>query len=149
MPAVVSLIGEVAAEGRWILTEAPIDERRLTELLTASVAGQRETAFVAEAEGMIVGNLGLHAAAQGAIWLGMSVARPWRGRGVGSALLEAALGWARDNGYRQVSLEVFPHNEPAISLYRKFGFVQVERLEGRYRRQNGDVWDALVMTVLL
>ncbi|HEX6491715.1 MAG TPA: GNAT family N-acetyltransferase [Gaiellaceae bacterium] len=146
VPAVVGLIGEVAAEGRWILTEAPIEEKRLSELITASLEGETGTALVAEAEEAIVGNLGLHAAGPDSVWLGMSVARGWRGRGVGSALLEAALDWACGRGFRQVSLEVFPHNEAAISLYRKFGFVESERLRERYRRRNGEVWDALVMT---
>ena len=57
----------------------------------------------------------------------MAVAREWRGRGVGSALLAAAIERARADGVHKLSLEVFPHNEAGIALYRKFGFVE----EGR------------------
>jgi ribosomal protein S18 acetylase RimI-like enzyme len=149
VPAIIGLIGEVAAEGRWILTESPVDEARLTDRIAASVEAETETSFVAEAGGAIVGDLGLHAASPDAVWLGMSVARDWRGRGVGSALLAAGIEWARERGFRAVRLEVFPHNEPALALYRKFGFVEVERLERRYRRRSGELWDALVMRLPL
>jgi ribosomal protein S18 acetylase RimI-like enzyme len=121
----------------------------LTDRIAASVEAETETSFVAEADGAIIGDLGLHAASPDAVWLGMSVARDWRGHGVGSALLAAAIEWARERGFRAVRLEVFPHNEPALALYRKFGFVEVERLERRYRRQSGELWDALVMTLTL
>src|SRR5215210_4924280 len=46
------------------------------------------------------------------------------GRGVGSALLAAAIEKAREDGLHKLALEVFPHNEAAIALYRKFGFVE-------------------------
>jgi RimJ/RimL family protein N-acetyltransferase len=49
----------------------------------------------------------------------------------------------------QVEPEVFPWNEPAIALYRKFGFVEEGRLRKQYRRQNGELWDVLVMGLVL
>jgi RimJ/RimL family protein N-acetyltransferase len=49
----------------------------------------------------------------------------------------------------KLSLEVFPSNEAAIALYRKFGFVEEGRLRSHYRRQSGELWDVLVMGLLL
>ena len=43
------------------------------------------------------------------------------------------------------SLEVFPHNEAGIALYRKFGFVEEGRRVKHYRRAGGELWDAIVM----
>jgi putative acetyltransferase len=60
----------------------------------------------------------------------MLVDRDWRGRGVGSALVQAAIGWARGQGLHKLCLEVFAHNAVAIALYRKSGFVE----EGRRRQ---------------
>jgi ribosomal protein S18 acetylase RimI-like enzyme len=45
-----------------------------------------------------------------------------RGRGVGDALIEAVVRWARGNRARAVALAVVPGNEPAIELYRRHGF---------------------------
>jgi len=75
----------------------------------------------------------------------MLVAQPWRGRGVGSALLAAAIEKARGEGLHKLSLEVFAHNDAAIALYRKFGFVEEGRRVKHYRRANGELWDSIVM----
>ena len=75
--------------------------------------------------------------------------KEWRGRGVGSALLGAAIEWARSEGLHKLSLSVFAHNEAAIALYRKLGFVEEGRLVKHYRRQSGEFWDAIQMGLLL
>jgi ribosomal protein S18 acetylase RimI-like enzyme len=79
----------------------------------------------------------------------MAVARPWRGRGVGSALLAAAIEKARAEGLHKLSLEVFPHNAAGLALYRKFGFAEEGRRVKQYRRSNGELWDSVVMGLLL
>jgi ribosomal protein S18 acetylase RimI-like enzyme len=65
----------------------------------------------------------------------LAVAQEAEGRGAGGALLEAAEAWARRNGFRELTLNVFCANERAIRLYRRRGFEPetlryVRRLEG-------------------
>jgi ribosomal protein S18 acetylase RimI-like enzyme len=50
---------------------------------------------------------------------------------------------------RWQSLGVFPHNEAAIALYRKFGFVDEGRRSEHIRRTNGERWDLIEMGLLL
>lgn len=54
---------------------------------------------------------------------GMSVARDWRGKGIGRRLLvtalDDALAW---EGFCRLELEVAPWNTPAIGLYESLGF---------------------------
>jgi len=50
------------------------------------------------------------------------VAPDQRGRGVGQALIAAAQEWARDRGYRLLSLNVLLENMPARQLYERLGF---------------------------
>jgi ribosomal protein S18 acetylase RimI-like enzyme len=45
-----------------------------------------------------------------------------RRKGIGSALMHHAEEWARGRGDRQVGLQVFVANQPAISLYQKLGY---------------------------
>jgi putative acetyltransferase len=95
-----------------------------------------------------VGNLG--AEIRGGIAdLGMLVDSEWRGRGVGSALMEACIDWAREHGAHKVMLEVWPHNSAAIALYNKFGFKQEGLFVRQYRRRNGELWDAVRMGLVL
>jgi RimJ/RimL family protein N-acetyltransferase len=70
--------------------------------------------------------------------LGMGVVPRWRRRGVGSRLIEAALGLARERCFGRIELDVYADNHPAIALYKKFGFAHegVRRdavlIDGRY-----------------
>jgi RimJ/RimL family protein N-acetyltransferase len=104
--------------------------------------------LTAEAEGETVGSLGIEPKG-GVGYLGMMVAAPWRGQGVGDALLVAALAWAREAGLHKLTLEVFPHNEAAIGLYRKHGFAQEGYLRRHERRASGELWDVVVMGLVL
>jgi ribosomal protein S18 acetylase RimI-like enzyme len=45
-----------------------------------------------------------------------------RRQGIGSALMRYAEDWARERGDRQIGLQVFESNQPAISLYQKLGY---------------------------
>ena len=45
------------------------------------------------------------------------------GRGVGGALMRAAESWARDRGYRTLTLNVFGGNRHARDVYEHMGFV--------------------------
>jgi putative acetyltransferase len=151
LDAVYDLFEAVASERRWIGTEPPVerqDRRRSAEAIMADDAAGG--LFVAEAGGgEIVGNLFMQVAPYGVADLGMMVADGWRGRGVGSALMEAAIAWARTSTAHKVALSVWPHNEAARALYRKFGFVEEGVLRHHYRRQSGEIWDAVVMGLTL
>jgi RimJ/RimL family protein N-acetyltransferase len=145
LDAIVELFVEVAAEGRWIGTEAPVDRDRRRRRLASSLEEERSVVLVAEAGGRIVGQLGMELAGYGVAELGMLVAEGWRGRGVGSVLLREGIAWARGAGAHKVALQVWPHNAAAIALYEKFGFQREGLLRRHYRRRNGELWDAVVM----
>lgn len=44
-----------------------------------------------------------------------------RGKGVGTALLKACVGWARDRGHRFLSIETQNNNVPACRFYARMG----------------------------
>lgn len=54
---------------------------------------------------------------------GLAVLDEGRGRGVGRALVRAAVEEARRQGARRVTLRVLAHNTPARKLYESEGFV--------------------------
>src|SRR5688500_18839971 len=55
--------------------------------------------------------------------LGINLKKEWRGKGIGSQLLTKIIDWAKDSGVlKRVELFVFASNQPAITLYEKFGF---------------------------
>ena len=105
--------------------------------------------LVAVVDGEVVGQLTLHGNARerrkhtGA--LGMAVRDDWQGRGVGTALMRVCLDMA-DNwlNIHRMELEVFVDNEPAIRLYKKFGYV----IEGQltdFAFRDGEYADVYMM----
>jgi putative acetyltransferase len=101
--------------------------------------------MVAVAGDHVIGMIHIEVSRHGFGEFGMLVDREWRDRGVGAALIQAAIGWACDQGLHKLCLEVFTQNTPAIALYRKCGFVEEGHRVKQYRRANGELWDSLVM----
>jgi ribosomal protein S18 acetylase RimI-like enzyme len=137
------MFAAVAEERDGIATEPPVDieERAATWRLDGTL--------VAVVGGELVGSIHVDASRHGFGEIGMAVAHEWRGRGIGSALMEAAIEWARASGLHKLSLNVFAHNAAAIALYRKYGFVEEGRRVKHYRRSSGELWDAIEMGLLL
>jgi ribosomal protein S18 acetylase RimI-like enzyme len=72
------------------------------------------------------------------------VARDFRRRGAGKAMMEGAEEWARSVGIRKLELHVFPHNEPAIALYEGLGYER-EGFRRRHYRRGTEFLDAILM----
>jgi ribosomal protein S18 acetylase RimI-like enzyme len=137
------LFAAVAEERDGIATEPPVDiDKRAASWLL-------EGTLVAVDGDEIVGSIHVDAGWHGVGEIGMTVARDRRGQGVGSALMAAAVEWSRERGLHKLSLSVFPHNDAAIALYRKFGFVEEGRRVKHFRRSSGELWDAIEMGLLL
>lgn len=108
--------------------------------------------LVACVDGEVVGSLGLETTFRPRMRhvgvLGMAVRDDWRGKGVGTALMRAALDLA-DNwlGLTRVELTVFTDNAAAIALYEKFGF-EVEGTHRRHAFRDGGYVDAYTMARL-
>jgi putative acetyltransferase len=77
--------------------------------------------------------------------IGMAVRDDWQGKGVGTALMEAALDLA-DNwlNLTRIELSVYTDNAAGIALYKKFGF-EIEGTHRRYAFRNGEYVDAYSM----
>jgi RimJ/RimL family protein N-acetyltransferase len=144
---VVDLLWDVAAEGRWVGTEVPFDKEARRTAFVGRVNGPDSVVLVADAGAGVgvVGHLQVVVAPYGVADLGMLLADGWRGRGLGSALLDAGLDWAAGAGAHKAALQVWPHNEAGLALYRSRGFVEEGRLVGHYRPRDGQLWDGVIM----
>ncbi len=143
-----ALFDAVACEQRWIGREGPLDRETCREAFDRYVASENTTTLLVEADRQLVGLLGIEVRT-GLAELGMMVDADWRGRGVGSLLMEACISSAVEHGCHKIALQVWPHNRAARSLYVKFGFVEEATLHRHYRRRNGELWDAIGMGLVL
>jgi RimJ/RimL family protein N-acetyltransferase len=133
------LFAAVAEERDGIAAEPPVDvERR-------AARWELDRTFVAVGPGEVVGLIFVIERGFGFGELAMLVAAHWRSRGIGTALVEAAIQWAKARGLHKLTLSVFPHNTAAIGLYRKLGFIEEGRHPKHIRRANGELWDLIDM----
>jgi ribosomal-protein-alanine N-acetyltransferase len=131
IPAVALLEGRVFAD--------PWSENAFREELAA--AGRRY--LVAEEGRALVGYGGLLVVEDDAHIVTLAVEEGVRGRGLGTRLMLRLAEEARRAGAAHLTLEVRVSNQPAQSLYRRFGFETVGVRRHYYRDE-----DALIMWAL-
>jgi RimJ/RimL family protein N-acetyltransferase len=148
----VALRDAVAAEGVWVAAE-PGERTALEESLAlAGLVSHGGLALVAEVDGAVAGQLAVHRqrgryeSHRGD--LSVTVHRELREQGLGRALVETAIDWARTVRLGKLTLGVFPENLRAVALYRSAGFTEEGRLRRHLRVGDGER-DLLLMGLLL
>ena len=148
----VALARAVTSEPEdWLLTSAEwrsvAAEKRY---LRAARRSPHAAVYVAEAPEGLVGRLSVardvHPASRHVADLGLMVAATHRRQGIGRALLQRTVEWARGSGIGKLELHVFAYNAPAIALYESFGFVQ-EGYRRRHYRRDDEYLDAILMAL--
>ena len=142
----------VAAEKRFIQTEV-VPHTHRTYRKRFRRPWERDAAhLLALEDGRVVGSLSIrrddHPATDHVATFGMFVVSSHRGRGIGTALLNEAMRWGRSYGIERVELTVYPHNDAAIALYRRFGFVEEGRLV-RHAKKSYGYEDEILMALWL
>lgn len=137
--AVVALVTEVLPEfGLEFGKGSPTDDE-LRELPASYV--ERGGAFwVADVDGDVLGTCGLVPIEPGTLELRKMYLRPAaRGRGLGRALLETAVAWARARGAAKIVLDTTERMERAIAFYEANGFVRDDAYKRASRCTRGYV----------
>ncbi len=99
----------------------------LFHLLTGDT-GEPAPGFVWVEGGSVVGNVSLKRVPHGGYLIGNVAVHPaWRRRGIGSALMQAALEEAAARGARWAGLEVQADNIVALEMYVRLGFTEIGR----------------------
>jgi RimJ/RimL family protein N-acetyltransferase len=150
---VIAYMQAVTRESDFLLIEP--DEFKMTEdeerqWIQYHLDSPGKICLVTEASGVVIGSLGCEngqrrrAVHRGTF--GMSVLKEWQGQGVGRAMLECLLEWAKANPLiEKVGLGVFASNESAIRLYQKFGFVEEGRQPKDIKTGPGKYHDVILM----
>ena len=103
----------------------PLDLEAEQAYLQAQCGSSDNVQYFARVNGEIIGTASLnrnHNRMRHRGVFGISLKKAWWGCGAASALMEAILAFARENGFEQLNLEVRSSNARAIRLYEKYGF---------------------------
>ncbi len=131
----------IVGEGGYVRSEEVDTPARVYRARFRRSWTDREAQVVALDAGRVVGHVYIqreaHPVTRHVATLGIAVSADRRGRGIGRALMAEAFRWARSSGVEKIMLSVYPHNDAAIGLYRRFGFVEEGRLVAHSRKSTG------------
>ena len=93
-------------------------------------------------EKQVIGYVGCWISFEEAQITNVAVAPAYRGRHVGTEMMAELIRRVKEKGVTALTLEVRPSNEPALALYRNYGFKEAGR-RPHYYSDNGE--DAIIM----
>lgn len=151
--SIIALINTVGAEGVWLATERYVPTPQWEQVLHHPDAEPRALLVVAERQNQIVGwcrvfpyqfgNKSSHVAD-----VGIGVHPEFRRRGIGRALMQNAVDWARDQRFEKLTLDLYASSKSARHLFEKTGF-HVIGTRARHARINGAYVDEILMEMEL
>ncbi|MDD6237402.1 MAG: ribosomal protein S18-alanine N-acetyltransferase [Clostridiales bacterium] len=95
------------------------------DAFVAELSNPAAVTFVADVDGEIAGFINLGVVLDEATVNNIAVKQTYRRRGIGRALLTAAINYCQNNRLNMLMLEVRQSNRAAIALYERFGFQAV------------------------
>lgn len=92
--------------------------------------GEREGFFVGEEKGKVIGTVGVkEESKEVAILRRLFINSAYRGKGFGRLLMDRALAFCREKGYKEAIFHVSTNMKTAMALCKRRGFKEKERLE--------------------
>ena len=143
-----------AVPGQLVSLPAELLDERFAQKIASLAVADNGRYLVAEAGGQLVGHAMLDplplAAVRHVVHLTIAVHPGWQGRGVGRALLEALVSWAREApAVGKIELHVRASNTKAQALYRTLGFEEVGRWRRRIKVGPDEYLDDVAMDLLV
>ncbi|WP_207510279.1 GNAT family N-acetyltransferase [Longitalea luteola] len=100
--------------------------------------------YIAEVDGVLIGGAGIYPSpglpADTCELVKMYLSPAARGQGIGKMLIEKALQFAREAGYRKVYIETMSELRKAMSVYEKFGFKYLDGPMGNTGHFGCGIW---------
>ena len=127
----------------------PFDVEAEQAYLRAQCESSDNIQYLAKVDGEIIGTASLNRKSNRMSHrgeFGISLKKAWWGCGAASALMEAILAFAKENGFEQLNLEVRSSNIRAIHLYEKYGFRKLCTFP-RFFKINGEYIDFDLMNL--
>lgn len=129
----------------------PVTVEEEREYIEKKKADDRSIMLSVWEDGKIIGNAHIEALTRRLshrAGLGVTVLKEAWGRGIGTALMERLIAYAREHEIEIIELQVRCDNARAIHLYEKFGFEKIGRYPG-YMKVDGKLIDCDLMNLYL
>lgn len=152
-PAIVAAEKEITKTPGYLCSQpSEISEQNVIKTITTFAESKNGIYLVADLEGKIVGHAFLEPLHLKSIshvaQLMIGVHCGWQEKGIGTALLEQLIAWAKaSTSIEKIELNVRASNSRAIALYKKMGFIEEGRLKNRIKISNNHYIDDILMAL--
>lgn len=100
--------------------------------LEEELSNETSLFLVAKEENEVIGYIGMSIVIDEGYIFNVAVRESYRNKGVATALINELVTYGKKNNFSFITLEVRESNQPAISLYSKFGFIKVGERKDYY-----------------
>ena len=142
----------------FFITREP-DEHRITveetvKTIEEVLADEKRTWLVAEVDDRIIARCSVNRVRKGERFAHSAAVeieelRPYWNLGLGTMMIDYALGWADQNGYEQVQIFINASDDRTVHVFEKFGFRIVGRLADACRYPDATYADMLILQLKL
>lgn len=152
--ALLNMLKQLDCETKNMMYE-PGERRTSIEEMKANITNinaSNSLMLIAEDKETVVGFLsaerGFANRIKHSAYIVIGILKSYRGKKIGTNLLEELVNWALDNEITRLELTVLTHNEGAIRLYKDMGF-KIEGLKEKSLIIDGKYFDEYYMAKLL
>ncbi|KKK79702.1 hypothetical protein LCGC14_2830860, partial [marine sediment metagenome] len=152
---IVDNLNSTSQERSYILTEYCGSTPDKCRIYIEGMDHERNLLIVAEGQSKVVGTLGVVQYFGGQreelkhiLALGLHISGPFRGKGIGTRMLEYADTWAREQGFKKITACIFTTNQRSLVLFEKMGYTQ-ESLKRMQIRIGSSYIDEVCMAKVL
>jgi RimJ/RimL family protein N-acetyltransferase len=151
----IKTVKKYLADSEYLLTSpnefdpSPEQER---SWIRSFMENENSLLLIAKKGNKIIGNIditgGKREMTKHTAIIGMGILKEWRNTGLGTALLNKGIEWAKQNPQLEILwLQVFAQNTPAITLYKKAGF-EVSGIQKRFFKSKDNIYfDNVIMSL--
>ena len=143
------------AESKYMLTgpddfNPPLEEER--KWIRSFLENENSLLLIARQGRKILGNIDITGGKREIIKhtavIGMGLLKEWRNTGLGTALLNKGIEWAKQNPILEILwLQVFAENTAAITIYKKAGF-EIDGVQKRFFKTKDNIYyDNIIMSL--
>lgn len=145
----VETIRDVTDEGTYVVAETVAEELLYEDTVNRHTTVESRVFFVATVDGEVVGwthlDLPQLDSLAGTAQQTVGVAGDYRGRGIGSELLQRGVSWAETNGYRKVYNSLPMTNDRAITFLTDHGW-DTEAIRRNHYTIDGEQVDEVMLS---